>query len=223
MAGYDAMSGLFPEAQRDQVESGFTEILRRLFRSEPDIRALVFVDHDGECVDYCSALPPFDAKIAGAHMQVVVDALREPLKRLLTGELIEVHVYGEERDIIARRVDEEYLLVVVARAGRLDDCVLRGLSETVDRIRREAKLQLPWWDAGREPLRVETRKAIGWGFAPTAVSFAGRELRIHDVLGRWREKGGAPGGELICFRVRTEDGGEITLAYDPAQDRWFRW
>ncbi len=217
------MSGLVPEAPRDQVESGFTEVLRRLFRSEPDVRALVFVDRDGECVDYCSALPPFDAKVAGAHMQVVVDGLREPLRRLLTGELIELQVHGEERDLVARRVDDEYLLVVVVRGGRTDETVLRGVRETVERLRREAKIPAPWWDEKGEPLTVQVRKAIGWGFAPTVVEFDGHQTRILDVLGRWQESGGAPGGELVCYRVRTDSGDELTLAFDPDQERWFRW
>ncbi len=217
------MSGLVAESDRDQSESGFTEILRGLVRSEPDIRAIIFVDHDGECVDYCSELPPYDAKIAGAHMQVIVDGLRQPLQRLLSGELIEVQVYAKERDIIARRIDDEYLVVVVVRAGRSDDKLLQGVRDTVDRIRAEANIPPPWWDEKGEPLVVQTRKAIGWGFAPTAVAFAGIETRILDVLGRWRENGGATGGELVCFRVRTEGGGELTLAYDPEQDRWFRW
>jgi predicted regulator of Ras-like GTPase activity (Roadblock/LC7/MglB family) len=217
------MSGLVPESPRDQIESAFTEILRRLFRGEPDIRALVFVDRDGECVDYCSALPAYDAKVAGATMQVVVDGVREPLKRLLTGELIELHIYGEDRDLLARRIDEEYLLVAVVRGGRTDDTVLGGLAEAVERLRREALIPTPWWDEAGEGLVVQVRKAIGWGFAPTAVWVSGRETRILDVIGRWRERGGAPGGELICFRVRTDRGGELTLAYDPEQETWFRW
>ncbi len=220
------MASLLPEAPRDQAESGFTRILRRTFASEPDIRALVFVDRDGECVDYCSALPPFDVKVIGAHMQVVMTSLREPLRRLLTGELLEVHVYAEERDFIARRLDDEYLLVVVVRGGMTDETVLRGIEDTVARLRREANLAAPFWDpAADAPLEVKVRTAVGWEFAPTAVEYLGQETPILDVLGRWREKGGAPGGELVCFRVRVAEGegGELTLAYDPGQRRWFRW
>jgi hypothetical protein len=220
------MSSLLPEAPRDQSESGFTQILRRVFVSEPDIRALIFVDHDGECVDYCSALPPFDVKVAGAHMQVVVDALREPLKRMMTGELIEVQVYGEARDLIARRLDDEYLVVAVVRGGMTDETVLRAIEDTVVRLRREANLPAPFWDAAEDaPLIVSVRNAVGWDFAPTAIEYLGQAMPILDVLGRWTERGGAPGGELICFRVRVGvgEGSELTLAYDPREERWYRW
>jgi hypothetical protein len=66
---------------------------------------------------------------------------------------------------------------------------------------------------------------VGWDFAPTAIEYLGQEMPILDVLGRWQEQGGAPGGELICFRVRVAagEGGELTLAYDPREARWYRW
>jgi predicted regulator of Ras-like GTPase activity (Roadblock/LC7/MglB family) len=220
------MSSLLPEAPRDQAESGFTRILRRVFSAEPDIRALIFVDRDGECVDYCSALAPYDVKVVGAHMQVVVAGMRESLERLMTGALLELHVYGEHRDFIARRLDDEYLLVAVVRGGMTDETVLRAVEETVVRLRHEANLAAPWWDAAADAqMEVKVRTAVGWEFAPTAVEYLGHETPILDVLGRWQEEGGAPGGELICFRVRVAEGecGELTLAYDPRERRWFRW
>ena len=42
-------------------------------------------------------------------------------------------------------------------------------------------------------------------------------------LGRWEEAGGLAGDHLVCFRVRTEDDTELTLAYDEAEGRWLRW
>jgi hypothetical protein len=42
------------------------------------------------------------------------------------------------------------------------------------------------------------------------------------VLGKWVETGGAAGGSLCCFRVRTEEGVELTLAHDLSRDRWTR-
>ncbi|MBC7173167.1 MAG: hypothetical protein H5U40_12090 [Polyangiaceae bacterium] len=217
------MSVSVPETERDQAESGFTEILRRLLRAEPAIEALIFVDHDGECIDYCSVLPPYDVKVAGAQMQVVVAGMREPLHRLLSGELTEVQLYCDRRDIIARRVDDEYLLVAIVRAGGADEYVVAGVGDIVERLRDEAMIPAPFWDDKGPPLEVSVREAIGWGFAPTTVTFEGAQVPILDVLGRWRERGGAAGGELVCFRVRIDRERELTLAYDMSQTRWFRW
>ena len=56
------------EGARDQAESAFTEILRRLLHRMKGILAVAFVDGAGECVDYCSALDPFDTKVVAAQL-----------------------------------------------------------------------------------------------------------------------------------------------------------
>jgi hypothetical protein len=39
------------------------------------------------------------------------------------------------------------------------------------------------------------------------------------VLGRWTEALEA-GDEIVCFRVRTEEGQELTLVHEPRSDVW---
>lgn len=213
----------FPEASRDQVETMFTPVLRRLFEVEPHIRALVFVDRDGECVDYCSAIDPFEAKVLGAHLQMVVAGLAGPLHRLAAGEAVELAIYGDRLDLVARRVDDDYTLIVAVRAGMTDESVQRGIEELVGRLRSVAGLPAPWWDGGRDGLDVRTRDAVGWDYAPVAVVHEGRAVHVADVLGRWEEEGGVAGGVLVCFRVRTTDHRELTLARDVRSGRWYSW
>ena len=210
------------EAPRDQVESSFTQVLRRLWMANVDVLAVVVVDSDGECVDYCSTLSPFDAKIAGAHLRIVVDEMRRFTERIGGAEASRIEIHGTERDLIARRLGDGYLLVVVVRASGTDQSLLSDVEDTADEIRREAGLSTPAWDPEAD-LEVQVRRATGWEFAPRAYVEEGRSHEITTVLGRWVESGPLAGDHLVCFRVQTSTGVELTLAYDPLEKRWLRW
>jgi predicted regulator of Ras-like GTPase activity (Roadblock/LC7/MglB family) len=210
------------EAPRDQEESSFTAVLRRVCRSTPGVLAAVFVDNEGECVDYCSAVDPFEAKVVGAQMRVATDVLGGSVPALGGGCMHAVEVYGASRELVARLVDDHYLLVVLARAGTVDERLLDTVEAAVADLRHEAGVEAPPWDPQAAPLRVELRQAIGWEYAPAAFRERGKRVRVSDVLGKWVETGGAAGGSLCCFRVRTEEGVELTLAHDLSRDRWTR-
>lgn len=212
-----------PEAPRDQDESGFTLILRRLWAAEPDVLAVCFVDHDGECVDYCSSLAPFDAKVAGAHLSIIMTEMREPVRRLGGGRTVELCIHALGRDFVARQVSDDYLLVVVVRGGMVDPTVHRAIDLTVEQLRAEANVPTPTWDPLGPELEIELREAVGWDWAPAAILEGDARTPIADVLGRWEESGGAAGGYLVCFRVRTVTEKELTLAFDAVQGRWLRW
>lgn len=212
---------LMPEAPRDQVETGFTPILRWLFDVEPHVVGLVFVDRDGECVDYVSGLEPFDTKVTGAHMAMIVGFLRERLHLLAAGEPISLVLSSTARDLVVRRVDDEYTLVTIVKGGMVDDSILAGVERLVSRLRTQAAIEPPWWDG--DGLAVHVREAVGWDFAPSAIELDDRTVDITAVLGRWEESGGLIGGTLVCFRVRTADQREMTLAYDVGARRWYRW
>ncbi|MBX3249633.1 MAG: hypothetical protein KF901_20825 [Myxococcales bacterium] len=208
------------EATRDMAESAFTNILRAFWLANAGVLAVAFVDSEGECVDYCSSLPPFDAKVAAAHLRVVVDDVRRFAERRASGEPSHLEIHGRERDLVARSLGDDYLLVVVLAAGETDQAVLHDLEETVVRLRREAGIGVPSWDPSAE-LTVEVRTAIGWPFAPRAFVEGGRRHEVASVLGRWEEVGAVD--VLDCFRVQTARDEELTLAYDRAERRWLRW
>ncbi|MCA9615752.1 MAG: hypothetical protein KC586_23510 [Myxococcales bacterium] len=210
------------EAERDQVESSFTQILRRLWIANVDVLAAVLVDVDGECVDYCSALPPFDAKVAGAHLRVIVDDVRRFMERIGGAEPSRIEIHGSERDLVARRLGDGYLLVVVTNATGTDQALLADVESVAEALRSEAGLSTPGWDPTAD-LEVHVRRATGWEFAPRAFVEDGRTHEIASVLGRWEESGPLAGDHLVCFRVQTEGGTEATLAYDPIEKRWLRW
>lgn len=211
------------ETERDQVESGFTVVLRKLFRTAPTVWGVAFVDYEGECVDYCTALDPYDAKVAGAHLLIVMTELRESLLALAAGELVSLQVQGEARDLLARRVGDGFLVVAIVEGGKTDRRLLVAIDTAADELRNEVGIERPAWDPEAEALQVSIRGSVGWDFAPTSVEQGGCILEIDHVLGRWEEDGGAPGGHLVCFRVSLAEGGELTLAHDPVRGRWLRW
>lgn len=211
------------EHHRDQTETMFTPVLRDLFVSDPAVVAVVFVDREGECVDYCGSVDPYEVKVVGAHMQVVLRNLRPSLEKLSMGELGELHIHAERFELVLRRIDQDYACIVMRREGGSDDAMLAALDLAIRRLRELSGLTIPRWDLDAGGIVVHVRESVGWGYAPDAIVESGTNLRVDAVLGRWEENGGLSGRPLVCFRVHTEDGQDCTLVYDAAHERWFRW
>lgn len=219
-------SGLLPietEAARDLEQSAFTPILRRLLRITPAVLGAAFVDFDGECIDYCSAVDPYETKVAAAHMQMVSADLGPRFVALGWGSPQLLHLAADVRELLVARVSGEYSLVVVVAAGSVVRGVLDGLDRAVRELRVEAGLP-PVYVSGADPdaLEVVVRAAKGWAYAPSSFVEHGARTDIAAVLGRWLEGGAVTGGDLVCFRVRTGKGEELTLAHDPEANQWFK-
>jgi hypothetical protein len=204
------------ESARDQDESAFTPLLRRLLRCDPHLLAAVYVDPEGECVDYCTLLDPFDAKVSAAQMMVVMTDVVRRLLRIGLGNAFEVGMEASERVFVVRRIDDDYALVLVAKTGANRDVLDHNLDRAVFAFRGEAGLTAPSWEP-EHGLSVELRRAVGWRYAPRSYSLRGRKIGVTDVLGRFDDREQA----LECFRVRDERGYELTLAYDQKLARWF--
>lgn len=211
------------ELPRDLMPSSFTPILRRLWRSAKGVLAVSFVDHDGECVDYCSSIDPFEAKVAGAHMRIVMVETATSLAKLDHGRVQVVHIVGERRELIAARVSAEYTLVTVLSEGGAVRAVMEALEQAVVELRAEAGIEASILaPIPGDLFQVETRAARGWPYAPSAIVEGKSRTAIAAVLGRWLEGGTVTGGDLVCFRVRTDGGEELTLAHDAKSGRWMR-
>ena len=211
------------ETERDQVESAFTPLLRGLYRADPGVIAAVFVDHVGECVDYCVGIDPYDAKVTGAHLILVLSESQPRVVSLMAGDTLDFIVYGSERDLMLRRIADGFALVVVATAGCLDGALLERTEQVVEQLRKELGEGAPIWDVRLAPIEVDVRDSGPWVFAPALVRRGEERIAILDVLGRWEEGELLPGGKLVCFRVHTEHYRELTLAFDVATESWFAW
>lgn len=214
------MQGVRHEAPRDTAESAFTPILRRLWDQLPSLVSAAFVDVEGECIDYISREEPFHAKVSAAHMHMLLEGVSAAWLRRGRGHPFGLEIEAERRATCVRRIGDEYMLVVVLEAGGdptdREDAILLACAE----FRLEVGLNPPPWDAVQQRLSVRVRAATGWMYAPQGYSDGGVRVTITDVLGRWTEPGGAMGDELVCFRVRTEQGRELTLVHDPDGNGW---
>lgn len=208
------------ESPRDQDESAFTPILRRLLYRTTGVLAVSFVDQQGECVDYCAALDPFDAKVAGAQMQVTMSHVAARMAKLGAGQSWQAHVHASGRDFVVRRVSDDYLLVVVLKPSAFTRRLLGGVDHAVTELRREASIPIPLWEPVTDSVRVECRDAVGWPYAPAAYFEGDRRVGVDDVLGRWMEGRGRQ--SRVYFRVRNDEGEELTLVHDRGLDRWER-
>ena len=112
---------MLDESVRDVDENDFTPILRSLRKLSPLVAAAVFVDEEGECIDYVSALSPYETKIVAATLRVTVSAVASALGAATWGAMRELEVGAGERNFLMCRVAEGYWLVVVA------NCVASGI------------------------------------------------------------------------------------------------
>jgi hypothetical protein len=208
------------EAQRDQAECAFTPILRRLFQSFPALLAAVFVDREGECIDYVSELEPYDAKVGAAHMHNLLTRLRGSRIHTITGETLCFEVTTSERELWVRQLGDDYVIVAIL-LPEFDHSELReAIAFAGHEFRAEVGLPVPAWEGGQPRLSVRVRPSPGWKYAPEAFSAGGVRVTIADVLGRWTEASAINDEELVCFRVRTAEGEELTLVHDPDAEGW---
>lgn len=214
------MNAVRAEAERDQVESAFTPVLRRLRDHVPALLSAAFVDVEGECIDYVSALPPFDAKVHAAHMHMLFGTLRASGDVLPVGEHFAIEIYAAEREAWVQRVAGDYLLVVLLEPESDRDALREAIRLASEEFRTEVGLERPAWENLARPLSVRVRAAVGWKYAPESYSEGETRVAISDVLGRWTERDSQRDEELVCFRVRTTEGRELTLVHDPDEDGW---
>jgi predicted regulator of Ras-like GTPase activity (Roadblock/LC7/MglB family) len=207
------------EAIRDQTENAFTSMLRRLYGAIPALLAAVLVDMEGECIDCVAAIDPFEAKVYGAHMHMLMERLRSTRLQHNAGDTYAFELVADSREVWVRRLGDDYVLVAILAHGfdytQLEDAMARVARE----FRAEVGIAPPSWE-GREPLTVRLRTSHGWNYAPEGFSMRGERFAISAVLGRWLEHSSAAGPTLVCFRVRTDQGQELTLMHDERTEVW---
>lgn len=200
--------------KREQDESSLTVVLRAVAESDASLRAVVFVDQEGECIDYWADLDPFDAKIAAAQMIVVLADASARLAARGFGPVHEVTITSEETQLVATWVSEEYFLVLLRGVEDAPFLLRDAVEQARLALRRDAALPTPAWERRGRIVDVTTRGSSAWPYAPVSFRERGEGVEIEHVLGCWDEDG------QTCFRVRTADGRELTLAHDPTESLW---
>ncbi|MEM9865329.1 MAG: hypothetical protein AAF938_27235, partial [Myxococcota bacterium] len=156
------------------------------------------------------------------QLQVTAREIVHFAKRLHAGRPARTEIVGEHRSFLLREVGEGYCVVVAVRGDSVVEAIQVAVEACIRDLRSEAGIETPAWDPACL-LDVETRSARGWDFAPASFTENGQSYRVDAVMGRWLEGGGIGGGDIVCFRLRTEDGRELTLAFDETNGLWLRW
>jgi len=63
-------------ASHREDKTSFYPILESLLNSVPGAHSAIFCDEEGESIEYCGAMNPYDIKIAGAYSTVILQLLR---------------------------------------------------------------------------------------------------------------------------------------------------
>ena len=124
--------------QRDVQGTAFTACLQHMVAEVPDLQAVAFCDEEGEIVDYHSYLAPYDTKVTGAVLGVLLSTVAREAPRLTAGGLRELVIETAENVLFARRMAGEYFLAgVLGREGVLAK-LLAALDEVEARVMAEA-------------------------------------------------------------------------------------
>lgn len=124
--------------QRDLSGTGFTAALRRLVEDVPGLEAVAFCDEEGEVVDYHTYLAPYDTKVAGAVLGLLLLTVQREAPRLTSGGVRDLVVLTPEHVLFARRsVGDYYLAGVMEARGSLGK-LLAALDATEARLLTEA-------------------------------------------------------------------------------------
>jgi len=210
------------EASREQVESSFTAPLRRVLALDASVQAVAFVDSAGECVDYCSRVPPHEAKVVGAVSEILLRFLRPACERMEAGHAWLLHLRCTHGTLLVRPVDADYLVGLLATDDIDPDAVDEPLAIACAELREAAALAPPHWEPYAPVTEVSLRPARGWPHAPASFRTAEARFEVESVLGRWVEEHPLANLELECFRIRTIAGHELTLMRDSRTGRWTR-
>jgi hypothetical protein len=113
-----------------ELKSGFYPILDTLVREVQGARAAIFSDGEGESIEFCGDMDPYDIKVIGAYTAVILD--------LLSGRpdtAPELVVISCRRLTLCLRRVESYSLTLVLRrrtfAAGMDDAIERAVRKFI--------------------------------------------------------------------------------------------
>lgn len=208
--------------QRDRPETPFSKLLEAFLRGHARVRAAVFIDEVGECIDYASQLTPYDAQVLGAQLAGTTGTILQAFRQPDAGALTSWSCATDSHVLFVHRVTEQHCLVLLVAPPPLTAEVLRDLPALALALRLEGELEPAPWELLGEPVDVETRSSPQWDHAPRAYIDGRGERHEVEVLGGFYELSrGALPRDALCYRVRVR-GSELTLVYSAREDRWYR-
>ena len=124
--------------QRDLQKTGFTPSLRHLVAEVPGLHAVAFCDEEGEVIDYHSYLDPYETRVAGAMLGVLLSAVVREAPRLVHGGIRDLLLETDEHVLFARPTAAGYYLAGVLARGSVLGKLFSELDNAEARIMAEA-------------------------------------------------------------------------------------
>jgi hypothetical protein len=204
-----------PDHREGQHRTAFTDILELLVDASVGRIAAVLVDQEGEAVDHAGRMPAFEAKLAGAHWQIVLREACEAARKVGAAAVgvRSISIRTERLGYLVLALEDGYVLVVVCTDLGAMNVSQRALREVEIELSREAGLALrdpsaPQWYG----VRVRTEPAAG----PTTIEVPGTGRERIETS----EKLVAAGDFERAYRVRTEAGRLLELVREPS-GHWY--
>jgi predicted regulator of Ras-like GTPase activity (Roadblock/LC7/MglB family) len=95
----------------------FKKLLTELIERVPHAQGAIIADWEGEAVDHVARIDDYELKIIGAHKGVILNNLREVVRRLDGGDLEELVIATEKAQTLVLPLTEEYFLVLTLDNG----------------------------------------------------------------------------------------------------------
>jgi len=95
----------------------FKKLLTELIERVPHARGAIIADWEGEAVDHVARIDDYELKVIGAHKGVILNNLREVVRRLDGGDLEELVIATEKAQTLVLPLTEEYYLVLTLGRG----------------------------------------------------------------------------------------------------------
>ncbi|MBN1769942.1 MAG: roadblock/LC7 domain-containing protein [Deltaproteobacteria bacterium] len=126
--------------QRDLRGTAFTAALRGLVEDVPGLQAAAFCDEEGEVVDYHTYLAPYETKVAGAVLGLLLATVQREAPHLAAGGIRELVVLTDQHVLFVRRSVADYFVAGVMDPGGALGKLLAALDAAEARLLTEAGL-----------------------------------------------------------------------------------
>ncbi len=90
----------------------FKTLLNRLLEDVPGALGAIIIDWEGEAVDLAAQIDPYEVKVLGAHQGIILNLIRDVLKRLESGTLEQVVIRTDTSRVLIAPLTEDYLLIL---------------------------------------------------------------------------------------------------------------
>lgn len=104
----------------------FKNLLAELLERVPGSQGAIIADWEGEAVDQVARIDDYELKVIGAHKGVILNNLRQVVRRLDGGNLEELVIATEKSQTLVLPLTDEYFLVLAMDCG---DSLGRALFE----------------------------------------------------------------------------------------------